>query len=226
MGSKQTVAVIVAHPDDEVLAFGGSIAKHAADGDDVHVFIMATGLASRETGSVNEKAISALRNQAIEAAKVLGAKETQFGDFPDNRMDEVALLDVVKAVEAFAENVKPARVYTHHQGDLNVDHKIVAQAVLTAFRPLPGAKPVSLYSGEVLSSSEYADPSVRFAPTSYVDIATVLEKKKWALACYAGELRDWPHPRSIEAIEHQARLRGSESGLDAAEALRLIREIS
>lgn len=219
----QNVAVVVAHPDDEVLAFGGSIARHVAKGDIVRILIMATGLAAR--GAADEASLAKLRTQANAAAAVLGAEPPQFADFPDNCMDTVALLDVVQRVEAFFEAFPPGLILTHHGDDLNVDHRIVAQAVLTAARPLPGRKPVRIYAGEVLSSSEYAAPADRFVPNTYVDIEASLEAKKSALVCYAGEVCDWPHPRSLLAVEHLARVRGSEAGLEAAEALCLIRAV-
>ena len=214
---------VVAHPDDEVLAFGGSIARHTAKDDRVRILILATGLAA--LSAVDESSLAELRAQANAAAAVLGAEQPEFADFPDNRMDTVALLDVVQRVEAFFEAFPPALVLTHHAGDLNVDHRIVAQAVHTAARPLPGRKPVRLYAGEILSSSEYAAPADHFVPNTYVNIKDSLEAKKKALACYTGEVLDWPHPRSLKAVEHLARLRGCEAGLEAAESLCLIRAV-
>lgn len=222
-GKSNDVAVVVAHPDDEVLAFGGTIARHAAKGDRVRILFLATGLTSR--GRTDDAALAALRSQAGAAAEILGAEPPEFADFPDNRMDSVALLDVVKAVEDFLEPSFPAVIFTHHAGDLNVDHGVCARAVLTAARPLPGRSAPRLYAGEVLSSSDYADPDDRFAPNTYVDIAEHLEAKKRALALYTDEVRPFPHPRSEAAVEHLARLRGSESGLEAAEGLRLIRAV-
>lgn len=219
----QNVAVVVAHPDDEVLAFGGTIARHAAKGDRVRILIMSTGLTAR--GAAMDTCLAELRDQANAAAAVLGAESPEFADFPDNRMDTVAMLDVAQRIEAFFEACPPGFILTHHAGDLNVDHQIVSQAVHTAARPLPGRLPAHLYAGETLSSSEYAAPTNRFIPNVYVDIAASLETKKRALACYTGELRAWPHPRSIEGVEYQARLRGIEVGLEAAEALYLIRAI-
>lgn len=221
-----SIAVVVAHPDDEVLGFGGAIARHADAGDAVRILCLATGLAAREAnGAPDASALEALRGQARSAAEVLGAAGIDFAEFPDNRMDSVALLDIVKRVEAFLGEVGASRVYTHHAGDLNIDHRICAQAVLTACRPLPGAAVHRLLAGEVQSSSEYTTPEERFQPTSYVDISAQLERKCAALACYRDEIRDWPHPRSLEAVRHLAHLRGSEAGLEAAEAFVLLREV-
>ncbi len=222
----QNIAVIVAHPDDEVLAFGGIMCRHADKGDTVQVLILATGLAARSTtNSVDPKALASLREDTQKAAGILGVKQVAFGDFPDNRMDTVATLDVVRRVETFLGETGASTVYTHHAGDLNVDHAAVARAVLTACRPLPGAKVVRLYAGEVISSSEYSLTKDRIQPTSYVNIAAYLDRKCVALRCYRGEIRDWPHPRSVEAVQSLARSRGSEAGMEAAEALQLLREI-
>ena len=224
--SKQTVAVIVAHPDDEVLGFGGAMANHVAAGDSVHVLILATGLASRsDDGQIVPEELNALRKQAHEANAKLGVSDVRFESFPDNRMDSVDLLDVVKKIEAFVEEVKPTIVYTHHVGDLNIDHRLTHQATLTACRPLPGSSVHRILSGEVLSSSEYADPEDRFIPTVYVNIEGALERKCAALARYESEIRDWPHPRSTQALEHLAAHRGGECGFKAAEAYILIREL-
>jgi LmbE family N-acetylglucosaminyl deacetylase len=222
--ASETVAVIVAHPDDEVLLAGGAIARHAAAGDRVRILILATGAAAR--GGDQADYVERLRGQAERAAKVLGADSVSFRDFPDNRMDTVALLDVVCAVEAFLAETPAAVIYTHHLGDLNIDHRIVHQAVLTASRPLPGRQARRIYAGEALSSTEWALSCQSFAPTTYIDIAPVLEKKLAALGCYEGEMRDFPHPRSVRAVRALAALRGAQSGLDAAEAFALLREIA
>jgi LmbE family N-acetylglucosaminyl deacetylase len=224
--SAESIAVIVAHPDDEVLAFGGTMARHAAEGSSVHVLIMATGLASRTPdGSVTNADIERLQVEALAANKLLGAKVVEFADFPDNRMDSVALLDVVKRTEQFLDKFRTTTVYTHHHGDMNIDHGIVARAVLTASRMLPGSRIRRIYAGEVLSSSEYTFPEWRFAPTSYVNIAAFVAQKCKAMEAYAGEIRAWPHPRSVEGIKALASLRGAEAGLEAAEALRVMREV-
>jgi len=221
---RQHIAIIAAHPDDEVLGFGGTIARYADEGAGVDVLILATGLAAR--GNPDAKARSALRAQAEQASKILGVNDLVFGDFPDNRMDGVDLLDVVKAVERFLDARGVSEVYTHHAGDLNIDHQVCARAVLTACRPLPGSTLTRVLAGEVPSSSEYTGPDARFAPNIYNGISATLDRKCAALRCYEDELRPWPHPRSVEAVEALAGWRGSECGLEAAEAFRLLREVS
>lgn len=224
--AKNSIAVIVAHPDDEVLAFGGLMARHTARGDDVHVFIMATGLAARtdyNTASADKLAL--LREESRAALNLLGVRDVKFGDFPDNRMDAIPLLDVIKPIERFIDQIHPTTIYTHHAGDMNIDHTVIARGVMTACRPLPGSSVRRVYAGEVLSSSEYAPASDRFIPTSYMDITEFFEQKCFAMQCYRGEIKSFPHPRSVEAIKALATLRGSECGLKMAEGLRLLREV-
>ncbi|RCK33583.1 PIG-L deacetylase family protein [Thalassospira xiamenensis] len=220
------IAVIVAHPDDEVLAFGGLMARQSARGDTIHVLIMATGLSSRtDTVQLDRDELEKLRADCLSANEILGVKNVQFENFPDNRMDSVALLDVIKPVERFLAETGATQIYTHHLGDLNVDHKAVAMAVATAARTLPGGKFERMCSGEVLSSSEFSFHENRFMPNSYADISGFVDLKCQAMACYKSEIRSWPHPRSLEAIRAAAALRGSESGFEAAEALNVVRDI-
>ena len=222
----ERVAVIVAHPDDEVLAFGGTLCRHADLGHPVSILFLATGLAARTAdGKVDPADIQRLREEARAAGKIMNVQDIEFSDFPDNRMDSVPLLDVIKVISAFVERVDPTVIYTHHVGDLNVDHAIVARAVITACRPIPGARVQKIYAGEILSSSEYSLPQTRFLPNTYVPIEPYIDRKRDALKCYTSEIRYWPHPRSIKAVALAARLRGSECGLEAAEALWLLRDV-
>ena len=218
------VAAIFAHPDDEVLACGGMLTKHASQGDDVAILILATGLTSRGEASSNE--LEALKKDSRNAAKAMGIDSVSFGDFPDNAMDGIPLLDVIKVVETFLANHPATVIYTHHMGDMNIDHQVTARAVLTAARPLPGAGDLTILAGEINSSTEYAPPPMApFTPTEYYDISDTLEVKINAMAAYKGELREWPHPRSLKALEHQARNRGAQAGMDAAEAFMTLRRI-
>lgn len=224
--SDRSIAVIVAHPDDEVLGFGGAIAHHAKRGHQVRILILATGLASRSTaGTLESSEINTLRAQARSAAEILGAQSVEFADFPDNQMDSVPLLDVVKRIERFCEENEPETVYTHSAGDLNIDHQIVANATLTACRPVPESGITELLAGEVNSSSEWSRPDQTFEAQEFLDISDTLALKIKALECYVSELRVWPHPRSRRAVEIQAQWRGAQIGRDAAEAYNLIRRI-
>jgi LmbE family N-acetylglucosaminyl deacetylase len=203
------VLVVAAHPDDEVLGCGGAIARHAAAGDRVRILILAEGATSRHAeAGAHAAEVSALR------------AEVEFESFADNRMDAVPRLKVVRAVERRIAEFAPRRVYTHHAGDVNVDHQVAHHAVVTACRPQPGHPVRELLFFEVASSSEWQPPGsgLAFAPSVFIDIGARLAAKRAALAAYAAELRPWPHPRSVEAVEHLARWRGASVGLEAAEA--------
>ncbi|HTY98207.1 MAG TPA: PIG-L deacetylase family protein [Rhodocyclaceae bacterium] len=221
------VLVVAAHPDDEVLGCGGTMAAHAARGDEVRVLILGEGAASRhaEAGAVSRAEISALEAAAAAAAQVLGAQAPRFGGLPDNRLDTVPLLNVVRQVETGVAEAGPEVVYTHFPGDTNIDHRIAFEAVITACRPQPGAVKPAILCFEVPSSTEWRPPVAApvFAPTWYVDIAGTLEAKLKALAAYGTEIRSWPHPRSLEAVTHLARWRGASVGVAAAEAFVLAR---
>ncbi|HEV3104181.1 MAG TPA: PIG-L deacetylase family protein [Trinickia sp.] len=221
---KEAILVVAAHPDDEVLGCGGTIAAHAARGDDVHVAILAQGLTSR--GAATQAEFDRLHAAAAQARAILGAATLALHEFPDNRMDTVALLDVVKVVEALIEQYRPAIVYTHFASDLNVDHRITHEAVVTACRPLPGHPVERVLCFEVPSSTEWlpASSGHPFVPNWFSSIESTLDKKLAALNAYAGEMRSFPHPRSLEAVKHLAAWRGASAGLVAAEAFVLARQ--
>jgi LmbE family N-acetylglucosaminyl deacetylase len=219
-----TVAVIMAHPDDEVLGCGGSLARLARSGASVHIFILATGLTAR--GQADNEAILALKNQARAATARLGASTINFADLPDNAMDSLPLLEIVKKVEAFLAKIKPDLIFTHHSGDINIDHDLTQRAVMTATRALPGSSPVEVFACEVLSSTEFGPANKRLQPHLYMRLAEEDVKAAIdALFCYEEEIRDWPHPRSVRALEHQLRLRGAECGADYAEVFEVLRSI-
>lgn len=218
-----TVLVVAAHPDDEVLGCGGTIARHAASGDEVHILIMAEGAtsrgASRDTVKFKDD-LKGLARAAKDAADFLGARSVTLHDFPDNRMDSVDFLDVVKVVEDSFKAFKPQKVYTHFRDDMNIDHRIVCEAVFTAARPHPGQTVSELLCYEVPSSTEWqvVGGSQAFSPNCHVNISETLEKKLSALKIYESEMREWPHARSIRAIKHLAFFRGASVGMSAAEA--------
>jgi LmbE family N-acetylglucosaminyl deacetylase len=198
----------------------------------VHVLILGEGETSRQaqrnaqTLKVSSAALKALSAQMRKAHQALGVSGTHAGPFPDNRFDAVDLLDIIKVIEAVKSEVKPQVVYTHHASDLNIDHQRTHQAVLAAFRPQPGEIIERILAFEVLSSTEWStpDPARAFVPTVFVNISATLATKLQAMRAYRSELRPWPHPRSLKAIEHQARLRGAHNGFAAAEAFMLVRE--
>jgi LmbE family N-acetylglucosaminyl deacetylase len=219
------ILVVAAHPDDEILGCGATLARHAAAGDRVQVLILARGLAAR--GAVAASEYEALEAAARSAAKIIGAQPPRFAGLPDNRLDSVALLDVIKVIEAVLDELRPALVYTHHGGDLNVDHRVACEAVATACRPLPGASVRAIYAFETLSSTEWGVRSAHatFRPNHFVAVAEHLPTKLKALGAYETELRPWPHARSLKAVEALAQLRGASVGCAAAEAFEVLREL-
>lgn len=220
------VLVVAAHPDDEALGCGGTIARHVAEGDVVSAAFLTDGTSARPSPDL-EAAKAAREAAARRAARVLGIAELHFLDFPDNRLDSVALLDVVQRLEEIVVSVDPDVVYTHHGCDLNADHRIAHQAVATACRPLPGMTLAAVYGFETLSSTEWTTPAIgaAFLPQRFVDIGEWLKVKFDALQCYGDELRPYPHPRSLAAVESLTRIRGSSVGVAAAEAFTVIRQV-
>ncbi len=219
------ILVVAAHPDDEILGCGATLARHSDAGDRVHILILATGLAAR--GAVEAGAIEALEDAARQAAQAVGAEAPRFAGFADNRLDGIELLDIVKAIETVVEAVRPEIVYTHHGGDLNIDHRIACEAVATTCRQLPGATTRAIYAFETMSSTEWAvaDAHAAFCPNHFVDVSAHMDAKMTALEAYASEMRPWPHARSLEAIRALAAYRGASVGCAAAEAFTVIREL-
>ncbi|TYL38938.1 hypothetical protein CV102_10565 [Natronococcus pandeyae] len=222
------VLCIAAHPDDEVLGVGGTLAKHAAAGDEVEVMLLGDGEMARhetETQEAIERG-EERRQEAREACKVLGVSTVTIHDYWGNQLDDVALIDVVRDVESKLESFHPDVVYTHYYGDLNIDHELVARAVRTAARPDPDSSVDRILSFETPSATEWAMPTAdtAFQPTVFVDISEHLERKMEAIEIYGSEMRERPHPRNEASLRDNARLWGDKSGLEAAEPFELMLE--
>ncbi len=225
MKSSNRILCIVAHPDDEALGVGGTLIKHSEKGDEVYIAILSEGEDSKQ------------KMQEKNPARNLNAKAwSQFADcelyatldFPDQRLDTVPELDIVKKLEDFVRNISPNIVYTHSLSDINKDHQVVASATLAAIRPISSHKVNPEIRGFETPSSTDQAPMIGqyiFRPNLYVDITNQWSKKLKGLKIYQDELRDFPHARSIKAIEALAIKRGSESGLELAEAFTLYRKI-
>lgn len=224
-----TVLVVAAHPDDEVLGCGGTIARLAREGHEVHIAILGEGITSRyrQREHADLALLEQLHARSHDVAKLLGARSLSLHQLPDNRFDTVPLLDVIKIVESLVERLRPETVYTQHGGDLNIDHVVTYRATLTATRPVAGMPVSAVYAYEVASSTEWAFQ--RFSPAfhanAFVDISDTLELKIEAMQRYESEARPFPHPRSPEALRAIARRWGSVVGCSAAEAFELIRTV-
>jgi LmbE family N-acetylglucosaminyl deacetylase len=229
MPAPSSVLVVAAHPDDEILGCGGTMTRLAREGHQVRIAILAEGMSSRyaHREDADPRQLQHLHARAQQAADKVGAKEVVLCKLPDNRLDTVPLLEVVKQVEELVARFRPEVIYTHHPGDLNVDHGVVHRAVLTATRPVPGQCVKEIYAFEIPSSTEWAFQRLEplFRPSVFVDITETLETKIEALACYDTETRKFPHPRSAEALRAIAKRWGSVVGLPAVEAFELIRSV-
>jgi len=222
---KQTILVIVAHTDDETLGAGGTIAKHVEDGDRVFGISMTDGVGAR--AEHNNKETSNRKRAGHQASDIIGLKWLEGGNFPDNAMDSILLLSVTKLIETAKALVKPTIIYTHSSADLNVDHRVVSQATLTAFRPEPNECWTEIRTFEIPSATDFGHKSITnvFIPNLYIDITNTWKKKNAALREYEMEMRNAPHSRSFEGVENLARLRGNQVGLFYAEAFEIIRKI-
>jgi N-acetylglucosamine malate deacetylase 1 len=216
------ILVVAAHADDEVLGCGGSIARHVGEGDIVYAVFMADGVSSRLNHADDD---SKVRHVAAERARhVLGISKNYYLGLPDNRLDSLPLIDVVQRLELIIEELRPEVIYTHHLGDLNIDHRITHQVVMTACRPVPSCSVREIYAFEVMSSTEWGTSNVNpFCPDYFIDVSDYLNVKMAAIQAYALEMRNPPHSRSLLHLECLARHRGYSVGLPVAEAFMLIR---
>jgi LmbE family N-acetylglucosaminyl deacetylase len=212
----RSVLVVAAHPDDELLGCGGTIALHAAAGDTVTAVIACEGESLRYgPGGVGQ------RQHMDRAAEILGITKLHHLAFPDQRLDTMTLLDIIQPLEGIVAEVKPRVVYCHHGGDINRDHQLLFQATLVATRPVQTAVE-AVYAFDTASSTEWGYPR-SFVPDTWMDISTTLEQKVRAMACYESEVRPYPHPRSLEALRNRARAWGNQHCLDAAEVFATVR---
>jgi len=233
------ILVIVAHPDDEVLGMGGTLKKLRKHSHKIKLVIMATGIFARRSdkylnsnqykinkqqSNIMSKQVKQLRIDATKANKILGIDDIEFENFPDNEMDQVSNLEITKKIENIIHNFKPSVVYTHSQYDINVDHRALYYATITATRPRPKLSVKEVISFEVPSSTEWYMPQ-KFSPNIFIDIEKELSFKIEALKQYKNEIRKFPHPRSPEALDVIAKRWGTVSGYNAAEAFCLVRQL-
>ena len=218
------VLTVAAHPDDETLGAGGTMAWHAARGDTVWVCVLTDGVTSRHD-RVELQAECARR-----ACDSLGVERLVMVGLPDQRLDTLCQLDVITPIERCIAELAPDVVLTHFPGDVNEDHRIVARATMVAARPVAGTSVRKVCSFQIPSSTDWTPPipgSV-FTPNLYVDITDTLDAKLTAMKAYAdthvSEVRPFPHPRSIEALTAYAHGHGVASGMLAAEPFMLLRE--
>ena len=217
-----SILVIASHPDDEVLMAGGTMARNHALGGKNYVIFMTNGVGSRDDNNSTSYA-----NRRIEEAKnaneILGSKILDYYDFPDNALDSVSLLSMIKVIEEHIFMLNPDWIITHSQDELNIDHELVGRAVITANRPNHEKKRIPLLLASVPSSTEWSIYPFRQKSNFYVDINAQKELKYKAMECYESESRKEPNPRSIKLLKSRDSLIGAESGLNCAESFYLHR---
>jgi len=229
MKKKKSVLIVAAHPDDEVLGCGGTIAKLSSLGLNINILFLSNGEDSRIASKLEiKKRILKRKNAAKLASKILGSKSPNFADLSDNQLDKYPLIKIIKIIEKNIKKYKPSIIYTHFKNDLNIDHQIVNRAVITACRPQKNSPVKSLFFFEVPSSTEWRIDSKKkiFNPNWFEDISKTKNKKLLALKAYKSELRKWPHSRSIKGVSALFTWRGASVGVDAAEAFMLGRKLS
>jgi LmbE family N-acetylglucosaminyl deacetylase len=221
------ILVVAAHPDDEVLGTGATIADLADSGAEVRILILGDGESSRRASEKDKARVQSRADAARRAGRILGVVDISVHDLPDNAFDTVPLLTVIRLIEDELSDFAATDVYTHHGGDLNIDHEITSRAVLTALRPNGGLVP-DIYAFEVRSSTDWSDShgAHPFRPNVWRGVSeSAAERKRLALEEYRSEMRPWPHSRSLEAVEALLRHRGAQAGVPAAEAFVLLRSV-
>jgi len=213
------VLVVGAHPDDELLGLGGTLRRHVLRGDEVHALCLCENMSLRY-GSP-EKAGFDTADQARQAAQILGLAGIELLRFPDQRLDAVPILEVIRPIDRAVRELKPRFVYTHCVGDINRDHRIVHEATLVACRCKSRSVDL-LLAYETPSGTEFGVPYT-FSPNFFVDVSETLQAKMTALACYRSEIEPYPGPRSIQALEERARTWGQAAGMTAAEPFQILR---
>lgn len=222
------VLVIAAHPDDEVLGMGGTIAKLVKDGNTVDILIVTDGSSSQYRDSDHlAEIIEAKKKETRNCADILGVRDIYYGELPDMKLDTTPHIRINQIIEDVIDKVQPDIVFTHFWGDVNRDHQEVYKSTLVTVRPVMGQVVKELYCYRVPSSTEWTPnkADTMFMPNYFVDIEKFAEQKYKAFACYATELRDYPHPRSVQYLRENDKVVGLRVGMLAAEEFVLLRKL-
>ena len=223
------VLIIAAHPDDEVLGMGGTIAKLVKDGNDVDVLIVTDGSSAQYRDSDHlAEIIEAKKKETRNCADVLGIRDIYYGELPDMKLDTTPHIRINQVIEDVIDKVQPDTVFTHFWGDVNCDHQNVYKSTLVAVRPVMGQVVRELYCYRVPSSTEWTPnkADTMFMPNYFVDIEVYAEQKYNAFACYSTELRDYPHPRSVQYLRESDKAAGLRVGMLAAEEFVMLRKFA
>lgn len=223
------ILVFAAHPDDELLGCGATLLKYQKKGFKIKIIFFGDGESSRNIKKKNFlKSIIVREKQAEKVSKKGKFEKPIFIRFPDNRLDTIPLLDIVKFIEKQIKQNKPEIIFTHFENDLNIDHQIIYNAVITATRPLSKTFVKKIYSFEVSSSTDFILSRKQkkiFNPNLYFNVESTIDKKINLLKLYKGEIKKWPHARSLKSIKNLAMYRGSQVGIKYAEAFITVREL-
>lgn len=228
MLQNRRILVIVAHPDDEVLGMGGSIAKFSSSGASVALLIITDGSSSQYRNADVTLIKEQKKIETQKSADILGISKIYYAYLPDMQLDTTPHIEINESIEKIIKLFQPTDVFTHFWGDVNRDHQRVYESTLVACRPVGDNAPARLFAYSVPSSTEWNIQIGQniFCPTWYIDIdGDFAEKKYAAMACYATELRQYPHPRSIEYIRNADKAEGNRVGLHSAESFILLRNI-
>jgi LmbE family N-acetylglucosaminyl deacetylase len=227
------IMIVVAHPDDELLGLGGTMHKLINDYNVItHVVILGEGITSRSSSrdlKLWKKELTKHRKNIKDAQSIIGYHSLKAYKFPDNRFDTIPLLDIIKVIEKEKQNFNPDVIFTHHGGDLNIDHQLTFEAVITACRPMKNEIVKTIFTFETPSSTEWKSPTNphHFLPNIFISVSeSNINSKIKGMESYEFEKRKFPHPRSPEALKIQARRWGVINGVDYAEAFCLIRLIN
>ena len=226
MNKIKKVLVVAAHPDDELLGCGGTLIKLAKKNCKIFTLFFTDGVSAR--GKKFLKKANNRRNDALKSLKIMGVNNSKFLSYPDNGLDTVPLIKIVREIEQIITKFKPDTILTHSNVDLNIDHEIVSRAAVTASRPKPNFCVKNILLFETLSSTEWNFNLKKktFNPNYFIDITLTIKKKIKAAKAYKNEINSWPHPRSIKGIKNLASYRGQSVGLKYAEAFYLLRYVS
>ena len=223
LNTKENILIVAAHPDDEILGCGGSIIK-LKNNCTINTIFMTNGVSSRKGAS--KKHILRRKTQCLKLFKHLKINKPIFFNLPDNQMDKIPILKIVKRLEKYIKLLKPSTIFTHYENCLNVDHKKTFEAVITACRPINNHPIKKILSFEIPSSTEWnVGKKNIFVPNYFVDITNVINKKIESIKFYKDEIRKYPHSRSLKLIKSLASYRGASSGVRYAEAFYLNRFI-
>ena len=210
------ILIIAAHPDDELLGCGATIALHAEAGDEVKSIILCEGETMRAQNTISKL------NATKRAAEILGIRESVCIDLPDQHLDTLAIVDIISPIEKIVQEYKPNIIYSHFGGDINKDHQLVFEASLVALRP-KNFFVEAIYSFYIVGSTEWNYPR-DFRPDTWVGFDShIMERKLLAFSCYENELCEYPNPRSLVGLENLAKYTGNQCCMEYAEAFMTIR---